>query len=137
MNIAIVGGGINGLCCALRLIERGDQVTLYERNQLMQATSRSSSKLLHGGLRYLENGEFRLVREALKERDGWLKRVPELTQPLRLVMPIYKNSRRSRWAISAGLFLYDHLAGKSHLPRAKWLSESEIRNNNPSWIHII
>lgn len=120
MDIGIIGGGINGLCCAWHLAKQGHQVRLYERNKLMQATSCASSKLLHGGLRYLENGEFRLVREALRERDAWIQRAPALTRPLRLVIPIYRGNRRSRYLVGAGLFLYDQLAGKSALPGARW-----------------
>lgn len=132
MEIGIIGGGINGLCCAWQLAKHGHRVQLYERDQIMSATSRSSSKLLHGGLRYLENREFRLVREALRERDAWIKRVPHLAKPLRLIMPIYKNSRRPSWMVSLGLFLYDHLAGKSILPKATRLSAKEmiLRDHN-------
>jgi len=126
VNIGIVGGGINGLCCAWQLAKQGHQVQLYERGTLMNATSCASSKLLHGGLRYLENREFRLVREALRERDSWIKRVPHLAKPLRLVMPIYRQSRRPAWMIALGLFLYDHLAGKSLLPGARRLSAQEL-----------
>ena len=127
-----MGGGINGLCCAWQLAKQNHQVRLYERDQLMYATSRSSSKLLHGGLRYLENREFRLVREALRERDAWIKRVPHLAKPLRLVIPIYQNSRRPSWMVGLGLFLYDHLAGKSDLPRATRLSALEMTRRDPS-----
>lgn len=133
MDIGIIGGGINGLCCAWVLQEQGHQVHLYERDRLMNATSSSSSKLLHGGLRYLENREFRLVREALRERDAWLQRVPALTNPLRLVLPIYADGRRPRWMMGVGLFLYDRLAGRSMLPPAKWLSASEILRRDPEF----
>lgn len=131
MKVGIVGGGINGLCCAWHLARQGHEVTLHERHRLMQATSRSSSKLLHGGLRYLENGEFRLVREALRERDAWLRRAPELTRPLRIVMPIYRSSRRRRFVVGTGLFLYDRLAGKSILPGARWRSATDILAADP------
>lgn len=133
MDIGIVGGGINGLCAAWHLAGQGHQVHVYERGQLMQATSRASSKLLHGGLRYLENGEFRLVREALRERDAWIQRAPELTRPLRMVMPIYKGARRPRWMVGAGMLLYDNLAGKSLLPSAQWLPAAKLRERDP-WI---
>lgn len=126
MNIGIIGGGINGLCCAWQLAKLGHEVQIYEKNSLMSATSRSSSKLLHGGLRYLENREFRLVRESLRERDAWIKRAPQLAKPLRLVIPIYKTSRRPGWLIGMALFLYDHLAGKSLLPKAKRLTAQEL-----------
>lgn len=132
MDIGIVGGGINGLCSAWVLAEKGHQVSLYERGRLMGATSSASSKLLHGGLRYLENGEFRLVREALRERDAWLRRVPELVKPLRLVIPAYRNARRPEWMYSAGLFLYDNLAGQSILPKAVRLSKKEILQRDPT-----
>lgn len=131
MDIGIIGGGINGLCCAWQLAKQGHQVTLYERDTLMSATSCASSKLLHGGLRYLENREFRLVREALRERDAWIKRAPHLAQPLRLVMPIYQKSRRPGWMIALGLFLYDHLAGKSQLPKARRLTAQELTRRDP------
>ncbi len=97
----------------------------------MQRTSRASSKLLHGGLRYLENLEFRLVREALRERDGWLSRVPELAHPLRLVVPIYGNSRRGRWMVGAGLLLYRMLAPRSQYGDFLWLSAADLRARDP------
>lgn len=132
MDIGIVGGGINGLCCAWQLAKQGHQVQLYERDTLMNATSSASSKLLHGGLRYLENREFRLVREALRERDAWIKRAPHLAKPLRLVIPIYQQSRRQGWMIALGLFLYDNLAGKSLLSKAKRLSAQELIRRDPN-----
>jgi glycerol-3-phosphate dehydrogenase len=131
VRIGIIGGGINGLCCAWVLAQAGHEVDLYERNTLASQTSRASSKLLHGGLRYLEQYEFRLVREALKERDAWLQRVPELTSSLRLVLPIYQGSQRQRWLVGAGLFLYDHLAGKSILPPAQWLTAETLLQRDP------
>jgi glycerol-3-phosphate dehydrogenase len=116
VDIGIAGGGVNGLCCAWVLQQQGHTVHLYERDRIVAATSSASSKLLHGGLRYLENREFRLVREALRERDAWLERVPQLTRPLRLVLPVYDDSRRPRWMMGIGLFLYDRLAGKAFCP---------------------
>lgn len=98
----------------------------------MEATSRASSKLLHGGLRYLENGEFRLVREALRERDAWLRRAPQLAWPIRIVMPIYRHARRSRWMVAAGLFAYDRIAGQTDQPRAKWQDAKQLTTRDPS-----
>jgi len=132
MNIGVVGGGINGLCCAWQLSKQGHAVSLYERDTIMSATSRASSKLLHGGLRYLENGEFRLVREALRERDLWIRRVPGLAKPLRIVIPVYRKARREAWMYSAGLFLYDTLAGKSHLPKAQRITVRDLLSGDPS-----
>lgn len=131
MEVGIAGGGINGLCCAWVLAQQGHRVQLYERDTIVSATSSASSKLLHGGLRYLENREFRLVREALQERDAWLQRAPTLTKPLRLIFPVYSDGRRSRWLMGVGLFLYDILAGRSVLPPSRWLSADEILCKDP------
>lgn len=131
MRVGVIGGGINGLCCAWKIAEQGHDVCLYERHSIMGATSSASSKLLHGGLRYLENGEFRLVRESLQERNAWIKRVPHLAKPLKIIMPIYRGSKRSRWKVGFGLALYDLLAGTRDFPRARWLtSESLLSNEN-------
>ena len=131
-RIGIVGGGINGVVTAWQLALDGHEVDLFERDTLMSATSRSSSKLLHGGLRYLENGEFGLVQEALKERDEWLKRAPDLTRSLRLLLPIYSNAKRSAWKVRIGLGLYDLLAGSSTLPKSRKLSKAEVLEREPS-----
>ncbi len=132
LDIGVIGGGINGLCCcAWRLSRDGHRVTLYERDAIMCATSRSSSALLHGGLRYLENGQFRLVREALREGDAWLRRSPEFSWPVRIVLPIYRMARRPRWLVGLGLFTYDHLAGRSLLPRASWVEGSRLQEVDP------
>ncbi len=126
VDIGIVGGGINGLCCAWQLAKQGNKVHVYKRDTLMKATSTASSKILHGELRYLENREFRLVNDALREQDAWTRRVRHLAKPLRLVMPIYQQSRRPSWVIALGLFLDDHLAGKRILLKAKLLSAQEL-----------
>lgn len=111
MNIAVIGGGINGLCVAWLALQQGHQVTLFERAELLKETSSKSSKLLHGGLRYLENGEFRLVKEALQERQFWLDHVPDIAHPLCFYLPVFADSRRSTFTIRLGLYLYDFLAG--------------------------
>jgi glycerol-3-phosphate dehydrogenase len=130
MKIAVIGGGINGLCSAWALAQSGHQVTLFEAGELMGKTSTSSSKLLHGGLRYLENFEFRLVKEALKERQWWLKKVPNLTRRLPILYPIYKHTR-SRLKIKLGLMLYDLFAGKKGIGRHRWLSLKQIKRCSP------
>jgi len=131
MDIGIVGGGINGLCCAWSLAQNGDQVTLYERDSIMQSTSCSSSKLLHGGIRYLENGQFRLVREALRERDAWLKTAPDLVNPLPIIYPKYRDSKRARWVLSFGFWLYGMLSDSSLLPLSQHLNDYEVHKKIP------
>ncbi|MEI7456631.1 MAG: glycerol-3-phosphate dehydrogenase/oxidase [Nitrosomonadales bacterium] len=132
MQIAVVGGGINGLACAWKLAQDGHEVTLFERNELMRATSQASSKLLHGGLRYLENGEIGLVREALAERTKWFKRAPHLARPLPMLYPIFKSGRRSRWIIAVGLWLYRLLSLSANMPAPRWLSNDEVVKLQPN-----
>jgi glycerol-3-phosphate dehydrogenase len=131
MKLAIVGGGINGLSSAWQLALAGHQVTLFERDKLMQATSSASSKLLHGGLRYLEQGEFRLVHEALQERRWWLKKAPQLTRRLPILYPFYPDSRRARWQLKIGLWLYDTFAGRKGIGRHRWLTAKQALRCSP------
>lgn len=131
MRIAIVGGGINGLCCAWTLARKNHQVDLFERGELMSETSQASSKLLHGGLRYLETGQFRLVREALRERDAWFARAPHLASPLALLIPIYTRNRRKRWQFGLGLRLYRLLAGASKYRDYQWLDRETMLRQDP------
>jgi len=114
-DLLVIGGGINGAGIARDAAGRGLSVVLAERGDLAAATSSASSKLIHGGLRYLELYEFRLVAEALAERETLLRVAGHLTWPLRFVMP-HVPELRPRWMIRAGLFLYDHLARRSLLP---------------------
>jgi glycerol-3-phosphate dehydrogenase len=111
----IVGGGINGAGIARDLAGRGYRVLLCEKDDLASHTSSSSTKLIHGGLRYLEHYEFSLVRKALAEREVLLKSAPHIMWPLRFVMP-HDPGMRPAWMIRAGLFLYDHLARRDVLP---------------------
>ncbi|TCP10742.1 glycerol-3-phosphate dehydrogenase [Crenobacter luteus] len=126
--VAVVGGGVNGVMIAWTLARRGHAVTLYERDALMGATSRASSKLLHGGVRYLENGEFGLVKKALADRAWWLAHAPDpaLAHPLPIVWPIYRGARRGRWLMKAGFALYDALAGAAGLGRHRWLTAAAL-----------
>lgn len=117
-DILVVGGGVNGAGIARDAAGRGHKVLLVERGDLAQATSSASSKLIHGGLRYLENYQFRLVREALAEREVLLRMAPHIIWPLRFVLP-HRPEMRPRWMIRAGLFLYDHLARRATLPGAE------------------
>jgi len=131
MQIGVIGGGINGLCCAWLLAQDGHQVTLFERDRVMQATSRASSKLLHGGVRYLEHGQFRLVREALLERKAWLAIAPELTSILPIIYPKYREGKRSRWMLGLGFGLYKYMAETSTLPLSCWIDRAGVLNNVP------
>jgi glycerol-3-phosphate dehydrogenase len=114
VDVLVVGGGINGAGIARDLVGRGLSVLLCEKDDLAQHTSSSSTKLIHGGLRYLEHYEFSLVRKALAEREVLLKSAPHIMRPLRFVMP-HDPGMRPVWMIRAGLFLYDHLARRDVL----------------------
>jgi glycerol-3-phosphate dehydrogenase len=114
-DLAIIGGGINGCGIARDASGRGLSVFLCEQGDLGGATSASSTKLIHGGLRYLEYYEFRLVREALIEREVLLRNAPHIIWPLRFVLPHHAGLRPA-WLIRLGLFLYDHLGGREILP---------------------
>jgi glycerol-3-phosphate dehydrogenase len=119
-DLLIVGGGINGAGIARDAAGQGLSVLLVEQGDLAGATSSASSKLIHGGLRYLEYREFRLVREALREREVLLRIAPHLVFPLRFVLP-HDASQRPAWMIRLGLFLYDHLGGRERLPGSRAL----------------
>jgi glycerol-3-phosphate dehydrogenase len=117
-DIVVIGGGINGTAIAADAAGRGLKVLLCEAEDLASATSSASSKLIHGGLRYLEHFEFRLVREALSEREILLNKAPHNIRPLRFIMPDNRLIR-SPWLIRLGLFLYDHLGGRKLLPASR------------------
>src|SRR5205085_5300292 len=114
-DLAIIGGGINGVGIARGAAGRGLRVLLIEQNDLASGTSSKSTKLIHGGLRYLEVYAFRLVREALIEREVLIRNAPHLTRPLRFVLP-HHSGLRPAWMLRLGLFLYDHLGGREILP---------------------
>jgi glycerol-3-phosphate dehydrogenase len=114
-DIAIIGGGINGCGIARDAAGRGLKVVLCEMDDLASGTSSWSTKLIHGGLRYLEYYEFRLVREALMEREVLWRIAPHIIHPLRLVLPHHAGLRPA-WLLRLGLFLYDHLGGRKRLP---------------------
>lgn len=118
VDVAVVGGGINGAGIARDLSGRGLSVLLCEKDDLASHTSSASTKLIHGGLRYLEHMEFALVRKALAEREVLLRSAPHIMWPLRFVMP-HDPGMRPAWMIRAGLFLYDHLARREVLPGSR------------------
>ncbi len=117
-DLLIVGGGINGAGIARDAAGQGLSVLLVEKGDLAGATSSASSKLIHGGLRYLEYREFRLVREALIEREVLLRIAPHLVRPLRFILP-HDSLQRPAWMIRLGLFFYDHLGGRERLPGSR------------------
>ncbi|MGV6871069.1 glycerol-3-phosphate dehydrogenase [Pseudochelatococcus sp. B33] len=119
-DILIVGGGINGCGIARDAAGRGFSVVLAEKGDLAGGTSSASTKLIHGGLRYLEHYEFRLVREALAEREVLWRMAPHIVWPLRFVLPYHKQ-RRPAWLLRMGLFLYDHIGGRDLLPPTRTL----------------
>jgi glycerol-3-phosphate dehydrogenase len=114
-DVFVIGGGVNGCGIARDAAGRGLSVFLAEQNDLASGTSSASTKLIHGGLRYLEHYEFRLVREALIEREVLLQAAPHIIWPLRFVLP-HHSGLRPRWMIRLGLFMYDHLGGRKILP---------------------
>lgn len=119
-DIAVIGGGVNGCGIARDAAGRGLSVYLAERGDLACGTSSASTKLIHGGLRYLEYYEFRLVREALTEREVLLSAAPHIIRPMRFVLP-HQEGLRPAWLIRLGLFLYDHLGGRKILPPSRSL----------------
>ena len=141
-DILIIGGGVNGCGIARDAAGRGLSVVLCEKDDLAQATSSASTKLFHGGLRYLEHLQFRMVREALQERETLLTMMPHISWPMRFVLPVnralrYEDDqsafgrllsfipglagRRPAWLVRLGLFVYDHLGGRRLLPASKTL----------------
>ncbi len=125
-DLFIIGGGVNGVGIARDAAGRSLSVRLAEQNDLGSATSSASTKLFHGGLRYLEYYEFRLVREALIEREILLNAMPHISWPMRFLLPLHKDMRPS-WLIRLGLFIYDHLGGRKLLPATR----SVALTNNP------
>lgn len=151
-DLFIIGGGINGCGIARDAAGRGLSVALAEMNDLASATSSGSTKLFHGGLRYLEYFEFRLVREALIERETLLRAMPHISWPMRFVLPYHKDmrfesdtptskllglfmpwmkGRRPAWLIRLGLFLYDNLGGRKILPGTETLDLTGIKEGDP------
>ncbi|ASK87529.1 glycerol-3-phosphate dehydrogenase [Sphingorhabdus sp. SMR4y] len=129
-DLAIIGGGINGVGIARDAAGRGLKVLLVERDDLASHTSSASTKLVHGGLRYLEHYEFNLVRKALKEREVLLRAAPHIIWPMRFVLPVDEGMRPA-WLLRLGLFLYDHLGGREILPGTSSLNLLRDRRGDP------
>src|SRR3569833_2277840 len=125
-DLLVVGGGINGVGIARDAAGRGLSVLLVARDALASATSSASSKLIHGGLRYLEQYEFRLVHESLAEREVLLAAAPYIVRPLRFVLPVH-SGLRPPWLLRLGLFLGGHIGGRKSLPA----THTERRGRDP------
>ncbi|HEX7829994.1 MAG TPA: glycerol-3-phosphate dehydrogenase/oxidase [Thermoanaerobaculia bacterium] len=125
-QIAVIGGGINGCGITWELARRGYDVTLFEKGICGAQTSSATTKMIHGGLRYLEHLHFGLVRESLRERAWLLRHLPELVKPMEVLLPVYADSPRSRAMIRLGLVLYDVLAGRENLQRHRVRSVDEL-----------
>jgi glycerol-3-phosphate dehydrogenase len=130
VDIAVIGGGINGAGIARDAAGRGLKVLLCEKDDFAEGTSSRSGKLIHGGLRYLEYYEFRLVREALIEREVLLASAPHIIWPMRFVLP-HSPEQRPAWLVRIGLFLYDHLGGRKRLPSSRSLDLSRVPEGAP------
>ncbi len=129
-DLAIIGGGINGCAIARDAALNGLSVVLFEKDDLASHTSSASTKLIHGGLRYLEYYEFKLVREALMERERLLAQAPHLIHPLHFVLP-HRNAVRPWWMVRLGLWLYDTIGGRISLPRSRSLKPSDTLYRAP------
>ena len=123
-DIVVIGGGVNGAGIARDASGRGLSVLLCEKDDLASHTSSASTKLIHGGLRYLEHYDFMLVRHALQEREVLLKAAPHIIWPLRFILP-HHQSLRPRWLIRLGLFFYDHIGGRKLLPKSHSVNLTE------------
>ncbi|HMF10875.1 MAG TPA: FAD-dependent oxidoreductase, partial [Gemmataceae bacterium] len=125
-DLLILGGGITGAGVALDATLRGFRVALIDKGDFASATSSVSSKLVHGGIRYLEHAAFHLVYEALHERRLLLQNAPHLVRPLRFVIPFYQGARVRPWKWRTGLTLYDLLAGSGNLRRSRPISTASL-----------
>ena len=130
-RVAVVGGGINGAGIAWELARRDYDVVLFDKGQCGAQTSSRSTKMIHGGLRYLEHLQFGVVRESLRDRAWLLENLPQLVKPIEILLPLYGDSPRSRFMVRMGLTLYDVLAGRVNIHRHRSLSAKEIAAHGP------
>ena len=130
-DLLVIGGGINGAAIAHLAAQRGMKVALLEKGDFASGTSSKSTKLIHGGIRYLENLEVDLVYESLRERHIQLKVAPHLVKPLGFVIPVYKGDKKPLWMMRFGVFLYDLLAGRYTVQKHKSLTAQEVMELEP------
>src|SRR5688572_8620134 len=121
-DLVIIGAGINGAAIARDAAMRGLSVCLLDKEDIASGTTAWATRLIHGGLRYLEHGEVGLVRESLRERERLLRNAPHLVRPLPLLIPLYRGARRGLWQIRAGMVAYDLLSIDKSLDRHRMLS---------------
>ena len=126
MRIAIIGAGINGVFNAWMLSKSNYDVDIYESGKALRKTSSSSSKLIHGGIRYLEHGHIRLVQESLNDRHWWLQHAPKHCKPIKIYIPVYKSSPRSLYKLYVGAKFYNLLSGKYSLGPSRYISHSDM-----------
>jgi glycerol-3-phosphate dehydrogenase len=131
-DLLVIGAGINGLAIARDAAMRGMSVAVLDKSDIASGTTSWSTRLIHGGLRYLEHREFGLVRESLRERELLLRNAPHLVEPLALVLPVYRGGRRGKTLIRAGMLLYDALSYDKSLPRHRMLGREAVLERAPS-----
>jgi len=131
VKIAVIGGGINGAGITWELARKGYEVTLFEKGHCGEQTSSATTKMIHGGLRYLEGFHVELVRESLRDRAWLLEHAAELVKPIEILLPIYNDSPRSRFTIKLGLILYDFLAAGANIRRHRSRSVDELTTLAP------
>jgi glycerol-3-phosphate dehydrogenase len=131
-DLIVIGAGINGAGVARDAAMRGLKVCVLDKADIASGTSSASTRLIHGGLRYLEYGEFGLVRESLRERETLLKIAPHLVRPIPILIPVYQHARRGRFQLRAGMVLYDALSYDKSLPRHQMLSRNETLQRAPA-----
>ena len=130
-DVLIVGGGINGAAIAHMAAVNGLKVALLEKNDFASGTSSKSTKLIHGGLRYLETFDLDLVRESLRERSFLLRDAPHLVKPLSFIVPVYRGDRKPLWMMRLGVWLYDRLAGKYTIGKHRFIPRDELLGSMP------
>ena len=135
MDVLVVGGGINGAGIALDAVRRGLSVGLYEQHDFGFGASTATSKLAHGGLRYLEQYQFNLVKESLNERNFLLDQAPHLVKPLQFYVPLYSTSKWKLWKLRLGLSFYDWIQDQKVMPRHRVLNKHEVSHDIP-WLNL-
>lgn len=130
-RVAVVGAGVNGVSIASACASLGHDVQLFDESTPFDQTSSASSRMLHGGIRYIEQGHIGLVREALIERDGWLRFAPDATRVERFYFPVYRGAKRGRWLLFAGTLVYQWLAGRFSVGTSQLHSDEDIIRTFP------